>query len=199
MVIKQLVAVLKISTTHNDLDLLERVKHQKDHKAFEELYQRHFASLFRYVFKVMQDKDTAEDLIQNIFMDLWNRHPVTPITSLQAYLFGSARNQIAKEIRRNKWNKTQLEYLENIHATLSTDEYMAELETRTHIESAILKLPQKCRHVFELSRFNYLSNKEIAGRLGISVFTVENHIKKALYQIRQSLLLLFIFMMLALI
>ena len=187
---------MKASATHNDLELLELVKYQKDNKAFEELYQRHFTALFRYIYKVMQDKDTAEDLVQNIFTDLWNRHPLTQISSLHAYLFGSARNQIAKEFRRNKWNKEQLEFLENIHAAASTDEYMEELETRTLIEQAILKLPRKCRYVFELSRFNYLSNKEIAQRLGISVFTVENHIKKALYQLRQSLLLIVLFMML---
>ncbi|MEX2567883.1 MAG: RNA polymerase sigma-70 factor [Cyclobacteriaceae bacterium] len=180
--------------THNDLKLLELVRDWEDQRAFEELYQRYFDPVFRFVFKVMQDRETAEDLVQNIFMGFWKKPPLLSISELRPYLFGAARNQIAKEIRRNKWNKAQLDYLEDILGSNCTEEYLAAKETSSRIVLAIHRLPQKCRHVFELSRFNYLSNKEIAAKLGISVFTVENHIKKALIHLRQSLeLLLFVF------
>ncbi|MEX2512918.1 MAG: RNA polymerase sigma-70 factor [Cyclobacteriaceae bacterium] len=181
--------------THNDLKLLELVKDWEDRRAFEELYQRHFDPVFRFVFKVMQDRETAEDLVQNIFMGLWKKPPSLRNQELRPYLFGAARNQIAKEIRRNKWNRIQLDYLENVWASNDTEEYLVAKETNSLITLAIFRLPQKCRNVFELSRYSYLSNKEIAVKLGISVFTVENHIKKALTHLRQSLeLLLFIFL-----
>lgn len=181
--------------THSDLKLLELIRDREDHKAFGELYQSHFDPVYRYIFRVMQDQQTAEDLVQNIFLGLWKNTPSLSIPDLRPYLFGAARKQIAKELRRNKWNKAQLDYLENMLGSNDTLEYLEAQDTSSRITLAIRRLPQKCRNVFELSRFSYLSNKEIAAKLGISVFTVENHIKKALTHLRQSLeLLLFIFL-----
>src|SRR5690554_6772859 len=128
-------------------------------------------------------------------MDIWKRGPVIRQGSVKAYLFGCVRNQIAKEIRRSKWNRDQAAFLENLTTSRDVDDYMAETETYSIIQQVVYKLPERCRLVFELSRYKYLSNKEIAQELGISVFTVENHIKKALYQIRQSLLLLMVMML----
>ncbi|MFC4870969.1 RNA polymerase sigma factor [Negadavirga shengliensis] len=187
---------MKNYRTHNDQELLLLIKDREDHRAFEEIYHRHFNPIFRYVYKIMQDKETAEDLVQNIFFDLWKNHAVHGIQALRPYLFGAARNQIAKEIRRNRWNKEQLAFLENTLGVRSTDEYIAELETRLRIETVTDRLPEKCRNVFELSRYKQLSNKEIAQKLGISVFTVENHIKKALYHLRQSIELVVILFLL---
>ncbi|MBR9777976.1 MAG: RNA polymerase sigma-70 factor [Cytophagales bacterium] len=174
-------------TFYNDRELLRLIMEHQNHGAFEVLYQRHFDSIYRYVFKVMQDRETAEDVAQNIFISLWKKPPTLTYTSLLPYLFGAARNQISKEIRKNKWNREQLDYIENSIGICSTDEYLEEKDTRSLLENAVEKLPKKCRNVFELSRFGYLSNKQIAKKLGISVFTVENHIKKALYHLRQSL------------
>jgi len=173
--------------THNDQQLLDLIRDQQNHRAFEELYQRHFNSVFRYVYKVMQNREATEDVVQNIFFSLWKNVPNISCPTLLPYLLGAARNQIAKEIRKNKWNNEQLAFFENLNCNCSTDEYLEEKDTRNLIENAVKRLPVKCRNVFELSRFSYLSNKQIAKKLGISVFTVENHIKKALYHLRQSL------------
>lgn len=173
--------------THNDQELLQLIGEHQNHQAFEVLYQRHFDSIFRYVYKVMQDRETAEDVVQNIFFSLWRNPPTLTYPSILPYLFGAARNQISKEIRKNKWNKEQLDFIENSQGICTTDEYLEERDTRNLLENAVQKLPLRCRNVFELSRFSYLSNKQIAKKLGLSVFTVENHIKKALYHLRQSL------------
>lgn len=181
--------------THNDLKLMELVRDWEDRRAFEELYQRHYDPVFRFIFKVMQDRETAEDLVQNIFLGLWKNAPSLSIQYLRPYLLGAAKNQIAKEIRKIKWNKSQLDYLANVLGSNDTLEYLEAQDTSSRIALAVHRLPLKCRNVFELSRFSYLSNKEIAAKLGISVFTVENHIKKALTHLRQSLeLLLIIFL-----
>lgn len=180
--------------THNDQELLQLIREHQNHQAFEVLYQRHFDSIFRYVYKVMQDRETAEDVVQNIFFSLWRNPPNLSNPTVLPYLFGAARNQIAKEIRKNKWNKEQLDFIENIKGTWTTDEYLEERDTRNLLESGIQKLPVKCRNVFKLSRFSYLSNKQISKKLGISVFTVENHIKKALYLLRQSLELIVVYL-----
>ena len=143
----------------------------------------------------MQDKETSEDLVQNIFLGLWKNPDKRSIENLQAYLMGTAKNQIAKHFRKNRFNSVQLEFVRDWESTNSTEEYMSERDLRTTIEAAIDRLPLKCKRVFELSRFSFLSNKEIAAKMGISVFTVENHIKKALCYLRQSLeLILLVFL-----
>ncbi|MBD3627851.1 RNA polymerase sigma-70 factor [Cyclobacterium sp.] len=176
--------------THNDQELLAQLKDKADPKAFEAIYERHFDALFVFVYKVMQDKATAEDLVQNIFFGLWKNAAHCKVKELQPYLFGAARKQMAKEFRRSKYTAAQLEYLRQVGVTHNTEEYLEAEETRRKILTIIQGLPQKCRHVFEMSRFKFLSNREIACKLGISVFTVENHIKKALSHLRQSIELL---------
>ncbi|SHN31709.1 RNA polymerase sigma-70 factor, ECF subfamily [Cyclobacterium lianum] len=173
--------------THNDQQLLDSLREQADPKAFEAIYDKHFDALFVYVYKVMQDRATAEDLVQNVFFSLWKNAATCKVKELKPYLFGAARLQMAKEFRRSKCNAAQLEYLRQIQATHNTEEYLAAEETRKRVLHVIQGLPQKCRHVFEMSRFGFLSNREIAGKLGISVFTVENHIKKALSHLRQAI------------
>tara|TARA_R110002124_G_scaffold287323_6_gene472834 strand:- start:7665 stop:8234 length:570 start_codon:yes stop_codon:yes gene_type:complete len=173
--------------THSDQELLQLIREHQNHRAFEMLYQRHFDSVFGYVYKVMQDRETSEDVVQNIFISIWKKPPNLSHPTVLFYLIGAARNQIAKEIRKNKWSKEQLDFIKNTKGICSTDEYLEERETRKLLESGIQKLPAKCRNVFTLSRFSYLSNKQISEKLGISVFTVENHIKRALYLLRQSL------------
>ncbi len=181
---------------HNDLQLLTWLKDREDAKAFEEIYIRYFDQIFRFVYKVMQDREIAEDIVQNIFLDIWKNRKSLQIQLLSPYLYGAARNQIAKEIRRNKWTREQINLIENHFSESSTENYLSEQETKSCIDKAIFRLPKKCRMVFELSRFGHLSNKEIAHKLGLSVFTVENHIKKALLHLRQSIELVLIFILL---
>jgi RNA polymerase sigma-70 factor, ECF subfamily len=178
---------------HNDQQLLTWLKDRGDAKAFEEIYRRYFDQIFRFVFKVMQDREIAEDIVQNIFMDIWKNRKSLHIQLLSPYLYGAARNQIAKEIRRNKWTHEQVCLIENHFSEASTENYLNEQDTKSLIDKAIFGLPKKCRLVFELSRFGHLSNKEIANKMGLSVFTVENHIKKALLHLRQSIELVLIF------
>lgn len=179
--------------THNDQELLALLKERADPKAFEAIYQRHFDALFAFVYKVMQDKATAEDLVQNIFFSLWKNARNCKVKEIKPYLFGAARKQMAKEFRRSKFNADQQAYLRQLYVTHNTEEYLEAEETRKRILTIIQGLPRKCRHVFEMSRFSALTNREIAGKLGISVFTVENHIKKALSHLRQAIELLIFF------
>jgi len=178
---------LKRFDTLTDAELLVIMHEKAESMAFETIYNRYFSTVFRYVFKVMQDKETSEDLVQNVFIGLWKNPDKPSIENLQAYLFGAGKNQIAKHFRKNKFNRVQLEFIREWKSSNSTEEYLEEKDTRSAIEAAIGRLPLKCKRVFELSRFGFLSNKEIAVKMGISVFTVENHIKKALYYLRQSL------------
>ena len=179
--------ILKHFDSLTDVQLLALLHHTAESHAFEEIYNRYFSTVFRYVYKLMQDRETSEDIVQNIFIGLWKNPDKKSIENLQAYLFGAAKNQVAKHFRKNKFNSVQLEFVREWEISNSTEEYLVERETRSVIEAAVGRLPSKCRSVFELSRFSFLSNKEIAHKLGISVFTVENHIKKALFYLRQSL------------
>ncbi len=143
----------------------------------------------------MQDREVAEDIVQNIFLDIWRKRETLDIQLFSAYLYGAARNQIAKEIRKNKWTKEQINIIEDHFSETSTENYLNEQDTKGLIDKAILRLPNKCKTVFELSRFGQFSNKEIATKMGLSVFTVENHIKKALLHLRQAIeLILLVFL-----
>ena len=185
--VPKLECVLKQIVDHTDTELLSLLYERSDARAFEVIYNRYFSTVFRYVYKLMQDRETSEDLVQNIFMGLWRNPNKHAIENLPAYLVGAAKNQVAKHFRKGKFNSVQLEFIRDWESSNITEEYLFEQDTRSTIDAAIGRLPSKCKSVFELSRFSFLSNKEIALKLGISVFTVENHIKKALFYLRQSL------------
>lgn len=185
--VPKLECVLKQIVDYTDTELLSLLHERSNARAFEVIYNRYFSTVFRYVYKLMQDRETSEDLVQNIFMGLWRNPNTHTIENLPAYLVGAAKNQVAKHFRKGKFNSVQLEFIRDWESTNITEEYLFEQDTRSTIDAAIGRLPSKCKSVFELSRFSFLSNKEIAHKLGISVFTVENHIKKALFFLRQSL------------
>src|SRR6187455_2433579 len=148
---------------------------------FEQLFRHYYNSLCNYANGIVRDVDEAEDIVQQVMITIWEKRNALQITaSLKSYLFRSVHNTSLNRIRKNKtvamYAETQ--QAENIETTTANTIIGKELNQQISI--AVNKLPEQCRMVFKLSRFENMKYAEIADHLGISVKTVENHMGKAL-------------------
>lgn len=169
-----------------DDQLFIRVK-QDDRKAFEELYNRYWFFLLDRACKPLQSREKAQDIVQDIFISLYQRRKSIELSvSLKGYLRQALKFKILNEFRarlvRDGYRSAFL------HA--EKDDFTNSVETKEMeqaIGASVCRLPEKCRKAFLLSRQENLSYKDISGALAISVSTVEKHISKALKLIRCQL------------
>ena len=160
---------------------------QKDIETFERYYKEHYKSFFLMACKYIKDSAQAEEIVNDVFLKLWEDGDKMRIeTSLKSYIYKAIINRSI-----NALNKNNRELL--LHAdlnTISDESYelrqMEENELKIKLYAAIDQLPDQCRKVFELSRFEELKQQEIADKLGISIKTVKNHITIALKQLSKS-------------
>jgi RNA polymerase sigma-70 factor, ECF subfamily len=158
--------------------------------AFEQLFKKHFRELHAYGFSLLKDWDAAEEIVQSLFLKLWEKNEWGNIqTSVKAYLYKSVYHDCLNYLRRQK---THLKYEAHaVHTTAShvenTDGKIKLSELEQRLDMALDKLPEKCRAIFHLSRFEYLKYQEIANQLEISIKTVETHMVKALRILRKEM------------
>jgi len=171
----------------SDIQLIDRLK-LDDETALSAIYKRYWEVLYISAYHVLKDRQVCEDIIQELFIKLWNNRCSTCITvSLKAYLFASIRYEVYRQIRTGAVRSDIYDdALQRIHTPAVYDniEYK---ELTARISSVVNTLPEKCREVYKLSREECLSHKEIASQLNISTKTVENHLTKALRQLRTSI------------
>ncbi|RXM49179.1 hypothetical protein BOW55_02220 [Flavobacterium sp. YO12] len=174
---------------NQDVILIDRLRNG-DETALNELYNKFWQSLFMSSYNVLKDRELCEDIIQDIFMNIWhNREKLEIHISLKGYMYACARYQVFNHIRRNK-DKIHVELFDDLEKRFQYTTPETQLmhdELVYHINSIVENLPEKCQLVYKLSREEQLSHKEIAERLNISTKTVENHITKALHSIRLSM------------
>ena len=182
----------------SDEELTALIKADDKH-AFTEIYSRFHGLLYLYACKITRDDDIAEDLVQELFINIWDRRQSFIFTSsLASYLYTSIRYKFFDLVDKQK---IRADYLQNMQFLLDegaydTDNYIAEKELAATIEKAISDLPEKMREVFLLSRKNNLSNKDIAEKLGIAEKTVKNQLSLALKSLKSQIgLHAFLFML----
>lgn len=177
------------SDLNSDIILINRLRNG-DESALTELYNKFWQSLFVSSYNILKDKELCEDIIQDIFMNIWhNREKLEINISLKGYMYACARYQVFNQFKKNK-DKIHVELFEDLDKRFqySTPEtQLMHEELLEQINSIVEALPEKCQLVYKLSREEQLSHKEIAERLDISTKTVENHITKALHVIRLSM------------
>lgn len=163
-----------------------------DEKALRRIFDRYYAALLGDVYRIVPDEDTCQDLAQEVFVELWKKRSELDIhTSLRAYLRRAAVNRALnylKSSRRFSFEDTgnAADSADTSERDISVKHEQDTLEEALH--AAIDTLPEKCRLVFSLSRFENMSHREISDHLGISVKTIENQITKAMKTLRQILL-----------
>lgn len=158
--------------------------------AFEMIFRSHYQPLCRYAYTFLRDKEEAEEVVQSAFITMWDKREELQIqTSLKSYLFRMVRNACLNVIKHEKIKQQHVAHamavMDVSHESVTETVAAAELELR--IAAALKALPEQCRLVFQLSRFEELKYQEIADQLGISVKTVENQMGKALKIMREQL------------
>ena len=151
-----------------------------DEIAFTRIFNTYWEELFISAYHILKDEDSCKDIVQEIFITLWDRREEIEIQNLKAYLLQAVKYRVFKKIRENE----KFGYFNDLYSNyenIQTVEYQYEFtELSGSLNKAIKNLPEKCSEVFHLSRIEGLSNPDIAKKLGISVSTVENQIYKAL-------------------
>jgi RNA polymerase sigma-70 factor, ECF subfamily len=170
-------------------ELIERLNN-RDEAAFEQVFKQHYKHLHAYAFTLVKDDDLAEEVVQNVFYKLWERSAELNITStVAAYLYRAVHNESLNHLKHLKVRSQHQLYVSHridSHTDTATKKLqLKELEKRLH--AALSELPEGCRTVFQLSRFEELRYSEIADVLGISIKTVENQMGKALKLLRTKL------------
>ena len=162
---------------------------QGDRKVFDALFRAYYEPLCNYACSLTDgDMDAAEDIVQERFLKLWEKRTEMAITySIKAYLYKMVHNACLNRLRHAK---TQTKYMQYNATQIDNNPVQPSeggFEVQAHIQKALDTLPEQCRYVFELNRFEDLKYREIAEQLGISIKTVENHIGKALRLLRVEL------------
>lgn len=169
----------------NEEKLLASIKN--DEQAFSIIYDRYWSKLFHYALNVLEDKTVCEDIVQEVFVSLWQKSDSLKIDNLSAYLFQSVKFQIFNYLRNGKIAQRHLERITFLQSHNDTEEHLVAKELESELTRLIDRLPERCRQIFLLSRFEHRSNQEIALQLGLSVQTVKNQITKALAFLRDEI------------
>ncbi len=163
---------------------------KKDEAAFEEVFKTHYKNLHAYAFTMLKDQDDAEEMVQQVFFKLWERSEYLSFSGpIAAYLYRAVHNESLNFLKHQKVKTSHQLHVaysmknksEQAHGKITSKE----LENK--FREALNELPEQCRTVFQLSRFEDMKYKEIADRLNISIKTVENHMVKALKLLRAKL------------
>jgi RNA polymerase sigma-70 factor, ECF subfamily len=158
----------------------------KEH-SLKEVYDTYHQQLFYFIYKYVRNAEVAEEITQDIFITLWQkRFELNIQTSLKSYLYAMAKNKSIDFIRKYFQEKYQTVDLSNVsYAENSTDEQYHARELELIIAKGIETLPEKCKIIFNLSRNNQLSYKEISETLNISIKTVEAQMGIAIKRMKE--------------
>jgi RNA polymerase sigma-70 factor, ECF subfamily len=157
--------------------------------AFEQLFKAHFRVLHRYAYSIVKEEGTAEEMVQNVFCRLWEkREQIIFSQSAKAYLYRSVHNESLNYLKHQKVKANyQNHALRNNEQTENAATKAEHSELQWHLNKAMNELPEQCRTIFQMSRFEELKYREIADELGLSVKTIENQMGKALRILRNKL------------
>jgi RNA polymerase sigma-70 factor (ECF subfamily) len=173
---------------HTDDELVLLLK-QAQASAFEEIYNRYWDKLYNYAFKRLHLSEICEEITQDVFTRLWQKRADISISvGLSNYLYSSIKYNLVDYYRRQVLQQNYVQSSKLVSQSgNTTEDYVFLNDLQNQINQIVEHLPQKCRNVYQLSRFEQKNNKEIAVLLNISEKTVEGHLTKALQQLRLNL------------
>lgn len=178
-----------IYVSFSDIELLDLIR-LGDKMAFSEIYGRYWKKVFTVASNKIGQLEEAEEIVQDIFISLWDRRESIIITTtLNAYLAVSVKYRVIKILAKRSLYNKYADYNLNVVPILSnsTEDWLEFEELKSRLELLVSNLPEKCRLVYKMSRENGMSQKQIAEEFCISEKTVEAHIGKALKVLRTGL------------
>lgn len=170
----------------SDAELITALK-EGEEQAFGEIYERYWKELYRKANNILQDPDASVDVLQDLFLSLWQRRKQVEIQALKPYLNQALRFSVLKAIRKLKTDRQFYERLMEVTTEIIAENPLLFKEQQQLIQNLIDNLPEDCKQAFLLSREQELTYKQIANLLNISEKTVEKRISKSLKMIRASL------------
>jgi len=171
------------NTANNNVQILNE-------DIFEKLFRGHFKGLCFLAQRYVKDLETAREIVQEVFVAFWEKRATIDLSkSPKSYLATSVSNKCLNYLRDNKKFNKDLLIAENIFVELpaETSDFLVVEEINKKIDNAIAELPEKCREIFVMNRFEQLKYHEIAEKLQLSVKTVESQMSKALQHMRLRL------------
>lgn len=177
-------------------EMLIRLLKGGDEDALKEIYYRHWKPCYLHALRKVRQREAAEELVQNLFVSLWERRDTLQVQDLEAYLHTALKYQVITYIRasvvREKYvrgAKLQGAAADAVDVCRASEAESALLlhELSEAIETAVVRLPEKSRLIFRLSRFEHRSNKEISQSMAISEKAVEYHITQSLKLLKTHL------------
>lgn len=176
--------------TYKQVPFMELSQPGISEKVFEDVYKAHFKALHAYANSILADYEHAEEMVQQVFLKLWEKRTNIEInSSIQAYLYRSVYNESINFLKHEKVKQAHASFVKHT-MTESSNNHHKDIDTKElegKIRLALNKLPEQCRTIFQLSRYEELKYKEIAERLQLSVKTIENQMGKALKIMRTEL------------
>ncbi len=170
----------------SDKELVDRIK-SGQREAYYFLFNRYWESMYAFAQSLIRDPDTSKDILQDVWLSFWERRRQIDNQNIKAYLMQAVRFRVYKEFRDGKLRPEHIEYISTLASPDALESPLEQEELQEQIAHWVEKLPPKRREVFKLSRYEHLSNKEIAQKLNISQRTVETHISHALKFLRERL------------
>lgn len=168
---------------------LEKKDRSQEELVFEQLFKSQFRNLYVHAFAIVKEEAVAKEIVQQVFFKLWRRRELlSKEISLNAYLYRAVYNESINHLKQvRSWSSHNKARLRLMNDTILSAEKSGVRDLERTIAEVLEQLPDKCRIVFQLSRYEELKYGEIADRLGISVKAVEKHITKALKIFRVKL------------
>jgi len=179
---------MKLHNTCNEEQLLNALKNGDVH-AFNTVYERTWYKMFLIAYQRIRKKEPAQELVQNLFMKLWERKASLDIINLEGYLSVSMKHAVIDYMRAQLVADNYIQYwsLHSANIEDTTDRMVAMDEISEALEAGITQLPEKSQEVFRLSRLNNWPTDKIASHLNLSEKTVQYHLTKSLKFLRNYL------------
>ncbi len=154
---------------------------------YKQLFLVYYNPLCNFAFKIVQDKEVAKDIVNDVFLSYWNKlNSKTEFNNAKSYLFTSTKNKCLESLRRKKIESKYAEWAKkNLSTSTQIDNEATKYMRKEQLYASIRQLPPKCREVFMMSKQNGLTYVEIAEELDISIKTVENHMGRAMRILRE--------------
>lgn len=171
-----------------DFEYVEGIR-SGDPAAFASLFRKYYEPLYQFAGRFVKDAQTSESIVQDVFVNIWKKREEWHVQhNVKSYLYTSVRNQSLNYLKREKVLISMTEYtVHQDYPVSSPEEALIEREMVEAVQKAIEKLPQQCRRIYLMKRYDDLKYSEIAEVLNISINTVKTQMRRALKSLHKSL------------